>query len=194
MRSTLFASLAICCGLALWLLAARTLTLWIDCLHTRQLNSELVTEVHWTPTSLNFNDAHLYTLTTETLPSGLAVVAGPGGRTSLEYQGKAFPCGPASAEFTFSPDPGDTATYSSEVSHFSWHTPFEMNFMTGSAPSWKRHQYRRLTWLKPNHASLEILWRIDQGYFTEGGWRPGEPITAVTAGLVSVKIHEVVDR
>jgi len=192
MRSTLFALLAVCCGLALWLSAARTLTLWMDSLQTRQLKSEPVTEVRWDRTSLEFNGVHLDTFTTETLLSGLAVVAGPGPRMSLEYQGKKFPCGPAGSAFTFSPDPGDIVTFSSEISHFSWHTPLEMNFMTGSAPSWRRHQYRRLTWTKPSHASLEILWRIGQGYFAEGGWRPEGPIAYVTAGLVSVTIHEAV--
>jgi len=193
MRSTLFAVLALCCGLALWFLAVRTLSLWIDRLHTRQLQSERVTEFHWDQGSLELSGVHLDTFTTETLPSGLTIVARPGARVSLEYGGKTFPCGPAGADFTFTPDPGDAVTFASERSHLSWHTPFEMNFMTGYAPSWRRHLYRRLTWTKRSQASLEILWRIGQGYFAADGWRPAEPIAYVTAGLVSVTIHEAVD-
>ena len=193
MRPTLFAALAVCCGLALWFLAARTLSLWLDRLHTRQLHSEPVKEIHWNRGDFNLNGVHLDTFTLDTLPSGLTVVGGPGARVSLQYAGKTFPCGPAAADFTFTPDPGDIVTFSSEISHLSWPTTFEMNFMTGSAPTWRRHQYRRLIWTKRSQASLEILWRINQGFFTEGGWRPPEPIVFVTAGLVSVTIHEAVD-
>jgi hypothetical protein len=189
MRFTLYAVLAVCCGLAIWVLATRTISLWVDRVHTRQLHSEPVKEVRWNRGDLELNGVHLDTLTTGTLPSGLTATVGPDSRVSLEYGGKSFPCGPSGVDFTFTPDPGDTITFASEQSYLSWPTPLEMNFMTGSAPSWRRHQYRRLTWTKQSKASLEILWRIGQGYFAADGWRPEEPIAYVTAGLVSVTIQ-----
>ena len=43
---------------------------------------------------------------------------------------------------------GDTASLTIEHSWLSWPTPFEMNFVTGYVPSWRRHLYYRLKWIK----------------------------------------------
>jgi hypothetical protein len=59
--------------------------------------------------------------------------------------------------------------------------------MTGSAPLWKRHVYCRLVWTKRSRARLEMLWRFEQGYFSDGGWRPAK-IESGSAGLLRTSI------
>jgi hypothetical protein len=67
--------------------------------------------------------------------------------------------------------------------------PFETNFMTGVVPHWKRNAYCRLRWIKQNGAKLDMLWRLEQGYYREGGWTPAD-INHIAIGLVRTSITE----
>jgi hypothetical protein len=55
-------------------------------------------------------------------------------------------------EFQFVPDPGDDVSLVVSRSVISWPAPFELNFMTGAAASWKRNLYYRLRWKKSRPA------------------------------------------
>ena len=196
----LLAGLAVAAGVVVWVVAARSISVLIDRISVARVTGTEVPRLRFDNGTIEVVGARLDTLTTETLPSGLNVVVQPGGRTILTYQGKTFPCGPGQYSPTpngvpdigFSPDAGDTVSLLTEMSHLSWPTPLEMNFMTGSGPSWKRHSYRRLTWEKRSGAGLEIVWRVEQGWFKEGGWRP-QSMADVTAGLLRVSIKEAAD-
>ena len=104
----------------------------------------------------------------------------PTGLVSLVDGPKSFPLGPGCSVpqrsglpcFEFTAAPGDTVRFTISRSMLSWPTPFETNFMTGVVPSWKRYLYCRLIWVKPSRARLDILWRFEQAWFREGGWRP----------------------
>ena len=187
-------------GVVVWLVAARSFSVLIDRIDLARITETPVPRLRFENGTIEVADARLDTLTTETMPSGLNVVVQPGGRTILTYGGKTFPCGPGQwaptpnglPDIGFSPDAGDTVSLLTERSHLSWPTPLEMNFMTGSAPSWKRHSYSRLTWEKRSRARLEMVWRVEQAWFKDGGWRP-QSMAYVTAGLLRVSITEAVD-
>jgi hypothetical protein len=71
----------------------------------------------------------------------------------------------------------------------SWPTPFEINFMTGHSPSWKRHLYYHLSWEKPDRSRLEMVWRYEQYYYDNDKWANGFMTRAGTTGLIRVDIR-----
>ncbi len=85
------------------------------------------------------------------------------------------------------PEAGDKAQFHIEHSRLSWPTPFDINFMSGHSPSWKRHVYYRLVWKKRAGGRLEMLWRYEQ-YFYEN-WASGFMTRADTTGLIRVDIR-----
>jgi hypothetical protein len=88
----------------------------------------------------------------------------------------------------FAAEPGDTTAVTIDASWLSWPTPFEMNFMTGHAPTWRRSFYYRLSWTKATGARLDMLWRLEQGFYGDSGWAsPGHSDTAT--GLIRAEIQ-----
>src|SRR5262249_11606697 len=98
----------------------------------------------------------------------------PTGQLVLSSNGKSFVLGPLTSNepgpggiaiLRFAPDPGDKVSFEIDHSILGWPTPFRLNFMTGAASSsWARAVYYRLSWRKPNGASLEMVWTYDQEY------------------------------
>lgn len=84
----------------------------------------------------------------------------------------------------FAAELGDTASLVIERG-LAWPTPFAINVvgMGGTATTWKRLVYYRLSWLKTSGASLSMLWEGEQPYDEGNSWRaPG-------AFLIKVDIH-----
>ncbi|HTW53888.1 MAG TPA: hypothetical protein VME45_18510 [Stellaceae bacterium] len=82
----------------------------------------------------------------------------------------------------FAADPGDSASLVIEHSLFAWPTPFELNVvgMGGTATTWRRHVYYRLSWVKASGARLSMLWGGEQPYYSGNGWgAPGGFLTQV---------------
>lgn len=101
-------------------------------------------------------------------------------RVTLAKDGRSFTLGPVTAccgspnsEYDFTPDPGDQITFFKSRSWLAWPTPFEFSIMGGRMPSWRRYCYRRLLWKKSSGATLEIVWRDDQSYYSGTGWTDG---------------------
>ena len=74
---------------------------------------------------------------------------------ALATSGNVFPFGPLTStsedtgeHLATAPPPGDQALLATRHSVLSWPTPFDMNFMTGQSPSWKRHIYQEIRWKK----------------------------------------------
>jgi hypothetical protein len=65
--------------------------------------------------------------------------------------------------------PGDELSFTLERSLLPWPTPFAFNFMTGQAPSRKRHRYYRLVWTKRSGARLEMIWRYEEWFYPDNG-------------------------
>src|SRR5208282_3075137 len=67
-------------------------------------------------------------------------------------------------------------------------TPFEMNFMTGKSPSWRRNLYYRLVWKKASGAKLVMVWRFEQGFYPDDGWTSGTMSREGSTGLLQVDV------
>jgi len=115
------------------------------------------------------------------------------GKLVLSAGGKSFVLGVATGNMIpiqafrdmpeFAAEPGDTASLVIEHSFFAWPTPFEFNVvgMGGTATTWKRHVYYRLSWQKASGARLSMLWAGGQPYYgSANGWgAPGSFLTRV---------------
>jgi len=107
--------------------------------------------------------------------------------------GKVFAFGPprlGAENLATVPPAGDDAFIEIRRSILSWPTPFDLNFMTGQSPSWKRHLYYRLLWKKPSGAKLEMLWRYEQYFYPGNGWASGFMTREGSTGLIQVAIKE----
>ncbi|HEY2568804.1 MAG TPA: hypothetical protein VGI25_05755 [Candidatus Udaeobacter sp.] len=110
----------------------------------------------------------------------------------LANGGKVFAFGPVrsqSENLATAPPAGDDAVIEIRRTILSWPTPFEINFMTGNSPSWKRHLYYRLLWKKPSGAKLKMLWRYEQYFYPGNGWASGFMTRQGSTGLIQVDIN-----
>src|SRR4029077_7350088 len=110
---------------------------------------------------------------------------------ALANGGKVFAFGPARSEagnLAVVPSTGDDASVKIRRSILSWPTPFEVNFMRGHSPSWKRHLYYRVLWKKSSGATLEMLWRYEQYFYSGNGWASGFMTRQGSTGLIRVEI------
>lgn len=178
-----------------WLFTARSVSLLVDRMHTITLEALSPDGFLFDGRELEFGPYSLSLMTLDYKYSADANISA-NGRASLTDLGKSFAFGPGRPlpsktgfpKFEFTPDAGDTVRFTRERSLLFWPV-FQMNFMTGSAPSARRHVYCRLIWKKRIRAKLEMLWRAEQAYYSDGGWRP-EKVEAMTSNLLSVKITE----
>ena len=112
---------------------------------------------------------------------------------ALSFQGKVFPFGSVqevSGKLTVTTPSVDIATFATEHSAIPWRNYFEVNFMTGNSPSWKRNVYQRITWKKENGAKLEMIWRYEQFFYSGSGWSEALMVREGAAGLIRVEISD----
>ncbi len=110
---------------------------------------------------------------------------------ALADRGKVFAFGPVRTEaenLATVPLAGDDASIEIRRSILNWPTPFEVNFMTGHSPSWKRHLYYRVRWKKSSGANLEMLWRYEQFFYPGNGWGSGFMTREGLTGLIRIEI------
>jgi len=114
------------------------------------------------------------------------------GQLALAAGGKVFAFGPPRSEaenLAAVPPASDDASISFRRSVLSWPTPFDLNFMTGHSPSWKRHLYYQVRWQKQNGAKLEMLWRYEQYFYSGDGWASDFMTREGSTGLIRVDIR-----
>jgi len=177
-----------------WLLGARQLSLLLDRFFTPRLNSMPVTPLAYSPDSLSIGTLPLdFYADVRTL--GARVSCDSGNRVILSRAAQLFALGvctnrntKGTGEFDFTPDLGDQVSLVVDRSLISWPTFFEMNFMTGQSPVWRRNLYYRLTWKKASGAKLKMVWRFEQGYYTNDGWTSGTMTREGSTGLLQVDI------
>ena len=94
----------------------------------------------------------------------LSVSSTKDNQLALATSGKVFPFGPLTStsentgeRLATVPPSGDQAFLAERHSVLSWPTPFDLNFMTGQSPSWKRHTYQEIRWKKSSGAKLQCL-------------------------------------
>jgi hypothetical protein len=186
----------------LWLPTARLISLLVDRAFTVPTGNAPASPVGWDGVDLRLPGAPISSLTLEGPAPAYAQVAtvtvGPDHRLVLTTQGRSIVLGAAAGAMVdpgstppvsiplFAAESGDVAQFSFQRSWLSWPV-FELNFMTGRAPSWRRSFYYRLTWTKRSRQRLELLWRYEQGFYTHTGWgAPGE--TGGATGLIRAEI------
>jgi hypothetical protein len=179
--------------LATWIFYGRQVSLFLDRFETTETASNrvksLVYEGNGTGGILHVNDLNL-SLNDRNGPAP-SIGTTKNDQLGLANGGKVFAFGPAQSEaenLAVVPPAGDDAVIEIRRSVLSWPTPFELNFMTGQSPSWKRHLYYRLLWKKPSGAKLEMLWRYEQYFYPGNGWASGFMTREGSTGLIQLDI------
>ncbi len=181
--------------LATWIFGGRRISLFLDRFGTIETTSKRVNSLVYngrgTGGTLRVNDLEL-SLNDRNDPAP-SIGTTKNDQLGLADRGKVFAFGPARSEaenLVTAPPAGDDAFIEIRRSTLSWPTPFEVNFMTGHSPSWKRHLYYRLLWKKPSGAKLEMLWRYEQYFYPVDGWASGFMTHEGSTGLIQVTINE----
>jgi hypothetical protein len=181
--------------LATWIFGGRQISLFLDRFETIETTSArihlLAYEGNGTGGILRVNDLGL-SLNDRNGPAP-SIGTTKDDQLGLANGGKVFAFGPARSQaenLAVVASADDDAFIESRRSILSWPTPFDLNFMTGQSPSWKRHLYYRLLWKKSSGAQLEMLWRYEQYFYPANGWTSGFMTRAGSTGLIEVGIKE----
>jgi hypothetical protein len=197
MRSILVRSIVGLAAIAIvWLFGARQLSLLLDRFLTIQLKSLPVSPLSYSP-DLLWIDGLPFELVTPRIPDRARLYIEPPDRVVVAVGGHVIALGSRIENaqkdlgvFSFAADPGDKASLTVERSAFSWPTPFEINFMTGHSPSWKRNLYYTLSWKKDSGSKLKMIWRFEQYYYETDGWASGMMTREGTTGLLRAEITQ----
>ena len=181
--------------LATWIFGGRQISLFLDRFGTIEMTSARINSLAYegsgTGGVLRVNDLGLSLNDTNGPTPSIGTTKND--QLGLANGGKVFAFGPARSQaenLAVVPPAGDDAIIEIRRSILSWPTPFDLNFMTGHSPSWKRHLYYRLLWKKSSGAKLEILWRYEQYFYPVNGWASGFMTNAGSTGLIQVAIKE----
>ncbi|MGC2626939.1 MAG: hypothetical protein WA269_08890 [Candidatus Udaeobacter sp.] len=181
--------------LASWIFGGRQISLFLDRFGTIEMASARIDSIGYegsgTGGLLHVNDLGL-SLNDRNGPIP-SIGTTKTDQLALADQGKVFAFGPVRPEaenLATVPSAGDDALIEIRRSILNWPTPFEVNFMTGHSPSWKRHLYYRVRWKKSSGATLEMLWRYEQYFYPGNGWASGFMTRQGSTGLIRVNIKE----
>ena len=185
---------------ALWIFNGREISSFIDRYWTVETRSGPIQSIGYegsgTGGILTANDL---ILSLNEVGSGLALSVGStkDNQLALATSGRVFPFGPLTStsentdeRLATVPPPGDQAFLAIRHSVLSWPTPFDLNFMTGQSPSWKRHIYYEIRWKKSSGANLEMLWRYEQFLYPGNGWASGFMTRQGSTGLIRIEMKE----
>lgn len=179
--------------LATWIFTGRQTSLFLDRFATIEMTSARINSLAYegsgTGGILRVNDLGL-SLNDRNNPAP-SIGTTKNDQLAVANGGKVFAFGPARSEtenLNIVPPAGDDAIIQIRRAVLSWPTPFEINFMTGHSPSWKRHLYYRLLWKKPSGAKLEMLWRYEQYFYPDNGWASGFMTYKRSTGLIQLDI------
>jgi hypothetical protein len=179
--------------LATWIFYGHQISLVLDRFGTIEMTSARINSIAYqgngTGGILHVNDLEL-SLNDRNGPAP-SIGTTKNDQLALADLGKVFAFGPVRTEaenLATVPPAGDDASIEIRRSILNWPTPFEVNFMTGHSPSWKRHLYYRVRWKKPSGATLEMLWRYEQYFYPGNGWANGFMTRQGFTGLIRVEI------
>jgi hypothetical protein len=179
--------------LATWIFYGRQISLLVDRFGTIEMTSARINSIAYqgngTGGILHVNDLEL-SLNDRNGPTP-SIGTTKSDQLALADRGKVFAFGPVRTEaenLATVPPAGDDASIEIRRTILNWPTPFEVNFMTGHSPSWKRHLYYRVRWKKPSGANLEMLWRYEQFFYPGNGWGSGFMTRESFTGLIRIEI------
>ena len=195
MRKILIALLIIVGLSVLWLWRGRDVVTFADRFKTVESGSQPIEKITYNGDgsggSLQIGDVTL-SLNEVQLSSGRPNVGTTlDGQVALSYAGRVFAFGHIpieSQQLQAIRANEDTAALSIEHSVLAWPNFFEVNYMTGNSPKWKRYIYRKLKWSKANGAKLEMVWRYEQFFYANDGWVEAFMTRPETTGLIRVEI------
>ena len=181
--------------LATWIFGGRQVSLFLDRFGTIEMSSARINSIAYegsgTGGILHVNDLELSL--NDRNGSNPSIGTTKTDQLALADGGKVFPFGAVRTEgenLTTVPAADDNASIEIRKSVLSWPTPFELNFMTGQSPSWKRHLYYRLLWTKSSGAKLEMVWRYEQYFYPGNGLASGFMTREGSTGLIQITIRE----
>ena len=181
--------------LATWIFGGRQVSLFLDRFGTIEMTSARINSIAYegkgTGGVLRVNDLEL-SLNDRNGPAP-SIGTTKNDQLALAEEGKVFAFGSVQTQrenLATVPPAGDDAFIQVRRSVLSWPTPFEVNFMTGHSPSWKRHLYYRLLWKKPSGAKLEMLWCYEQYFYPGSGWASGFMTYKGSTGLIGLEIKQ----
>jgi hypothetical protein len=179
-----------------WIFAGRSIALFSESFGTVEVRSNAIKSIAYNGNgsggTLKVNDVALDL--TPAMPGHKVPEIGSSkdGQVALSYGGKVFSFGAPTTSVDDSlattPAADDHATLEIRRSILAWPNPFEVNFMTGNSPSWKRFSYQRLVWKKSNEARLEMIWRCEQFLYPNNDWSPACMTDSGFTGLLRVEI------
>jgi len=179
--------------LATWIFYGRQISLLLDRFGTIEMTSARINSIAYqgngTGGILHVNDLEL-SLNDRNGPTP-SIGTTKNDQLALADRGKVFAFGPVRTEaenLATVPPAGDDTSIEIRRSILNWPTPFDVNFMTGHSPSWKRHLYYRVRWKKSSGATLEMLWRYEQYFYPGNGWASGFMTRQGSTGLIQVEI------
>src|SRR4029077_18605423 len=147
--------------LATWIFYGYKISLLLDRFGTIEVTSTRISSIAYqgngTGGILHVNDVEL-SLKDRNRPAP-SIGTTKNDQLALADRGKVFAFGPVRTEtenLATVPLAGDDASIEIRRSILNWPVPFEVNFMTGKSPSWKRHLYYRVRWRKSSGANLEM--------------------------------------
>ena len=195
MRKILLPLLVIVTMSILWLWRGRDFSMLIDRFQVIETRSRAIKTIVYEGSGaggiLHVDDLDLSLNETELGAARPSIGTTKDDQLALSFGGKVFPFGPTQAGtgslVTAAPS-GDVATASIQHSPISWPNFFEINFITGKSPSWKRHIYQKLVWRKPTGAKLEMLWRYEQFFYPEDRWTAAFMSRPGSTGLIRIDI------
>ena len=185
---------------ALWIFRGRQISSFLDRYWTVETNSTAIHSIAYegggTGGVLIVNDLGL-SLNEVSARISLNVGSTKDNRFALSSSGKVFALGPLTTTsgdtgdyLAAVPPAGDQAFLVTRHSVLSWPTPFDLNFMTGQSPLWKRYIYYEVRWKKSSGAHLQLLWRYEQFFYPGNGWGNGFMTRQGSTGLMQVEIKE----
>lgn len=199
----LLAILAACAAVlaALWIFRGREISSFLDRYWTVETRSTAIQSISYEGSGAGGTlvcDGVSFSLNDVRPGLSLSVGSTKDNQLALASSGKVFPFGPlkssasedTSEHLATAPPPGDQALVVTRHSVLNWPTPFEINLMTGHAPSWKRHTYYEILWKKSSGANLRMLWRYEQFFYPGNGWANGFMTREGSTGLVRIEIKE----
>jgi hypothetical protein len=184
--------------LATWIFGGRQISLFLDRFGTIEMTSARINSLAYegsgTGGVLRVNDLGLSLNDTNGPTPSIGTTKND--QLGLANGGKVFAFGPARSEaenLVIVPPAGDDAFIEIRRSILSWPTPFEVNFMTGHSPSWKRHLYYELRWKKTTGVTLDMIWRYEQFFYGQqlipgNGWASGFMTHEGSTGLIQLDI------
>ena len=184
--------------LATWIFGGRQISLFLDRFGTIEMTSARINSLAYegsgTGGVLRVNDLELSLNDTNGPTPSIGTTKND--QLGLANGGKVFAFGPARSEaenLVIVPPAGDDAFIEIRRSILSWPTPFEVNFMTGHSPSWKRHLYYELRWKKTTGVTLDMIWRYEQFFYGQqlipgNGWASGFMTHEGSTGLIQLDI------